>query len=322
MIHHLNFDPLPLFSCPHKQTICASLINLDAEPVSVQKTIKLSDGDQISLEITTPVQWKSTDVTVVFVHGLCGSHSSPYLVRLVNRLESQGLRCIRMNMRGCGSGKGLAKKIYHSGRSEDVIEVLKAVRAMDAESPMVLVGFSLGGNVVLKTAGELGQMGLNYLKGVIAISPPVDLHLCSKLVGKGLNGFYETHFSKLMVAHVQDLHTRFELPEVKFPEKLSFYDFDRLYKIPMCGFSSVDEYYTKCSSIRVINEIDIPCRILFAEDDPVIPHYRLDKENLRANIEIFKTKHGGHMGYLGNPRAKHGFRFMDNLVEGWIKEAI
>lgn len=322
MIKRLQFEPFPLFACPHKQTICGSLLKLDKEPSSTRKLVPLPDGDQISLEISTPPLWNPSSPTVFLVHGLCGSHQSPYLIRLSNRLYAKGIRTVRFNMRGCGSGKGLARKIYHSGRSEDVIEALKSIHNDHPLSPIQLIGFSLGGNVVLKAAGELSLLGENLLKGVIAISPPVDLHLSSKLVGRALNGFYEAHFSKLMKAHVIDLHTIFSLPEFKFPEKLSFYEFDRIYKIPMCGFENVDDYYTRCSSVRVLHHINIPCRILFAEDDPVIPHARLDNESLPNNIEIYKTKNGGHMGYLGNPRAKHGFRFMDNLLENWINDLI
>jgi hypothetical protein len=322
MIKYLQFEPFPLFACPHKQTICGSLLKLDIEPISVRQLVPLEDGDQIALEIVTPEKWKDSDPTVFFVHGLCGSHRSPYLIRLVKRFQSDGIRTVRFNMRGCGSGKGLSRKIYHSGCSEDVIESLKAVHRKTPDSPIYLVGFSLGGNVVLKTAGELGSLGSKLLKGVISISPPVDLKLTGKVIGSALNGLYEAHFSKLMKAHVAEIHAAFSLPEFRFPEKISFYDFDRIYKIPTCGFKSVDDYYTQCSSVHYLDQINIPCKILFAEDDPVIPHSRLDREVLPKNITIYKTKNGGHLGYLGNPRAKHGFRFMDNIINEWIKEML
>ena len=127
MSQELPFDPFPFFEDPHRQTIISSFFNFLIEPQSTQKIVRLSDGDKISLEITTPRDWKETDLTVLFVHGLCGSHKSPNLVRMAKRLEPLGIRTIRYNMRGCGSGRGLSKRIYHSGRTEDILECLKSL---------------------------------------------------------------------------------------------------------------------------------------------------------------------------------------------------
>ena len=134
MSEELPFEPFPFVDSPHKQTIFGSFFNFLWEPVSDRKIVALPDGDKIALEITVPREWKPNDPTVVFVHGLCGSHKSPYLIRLVNKLTPLGIRCVRYNMRGCGSGKGLARHIYHSGRSEDVFESLKALQKEHPES--------------------------------------------------------------------------------------------------------------------------------------------------------------------------------------------
>ena len=133
-------------------------------PKSQQKLVRLPDGDRISLEITTPKKWIPSDLTVVFVHGLCGSHKSPNLVRMAKKLRPLGIRSVRYNMRGSGSGKGLAKYSNHSGRTEDLFESLKALKLEHPHSPMVLVGFSLGGNMVLKLAGELGSSGSLFFR--------------------------------------------------------------------------------------------------------------------------------------------------------------
>lgn len=106
MSRELPFDPFPFLHGPHHQTIISSFFNLLFEPASLQKIVALPDGDKISLEITTPREWKSADPTVVLVHGLCGSHKSPNLVRMAKRLEPMGIKTVRFNMRGCGSGRG------------------------------------------------------------------------------------------------------------------------------------------------------------------------------------------------------------------------
>ncbi len=321
MSQELPFEPFSFFSDPHHQTIISSVLNFLFEPTSERKLVQLSDGDRLAAEITTPKGWKPTDVTVVLVHGLCGSHRSPNLVRMVKRLEPMGFRCIRYNMRGCGSGRGLAKNIYHSGRSEDLFEVLKFLKKKDPESPIVLVGFSLGGNIVLKLVGELNVIGHQYLKGVIAVSPPVDLYSSVQMIGEPPNSFYERYFYKLLRADVHYRHRKFrDLPKISLPRDLKLYEFDQMYTAPACGFKDAIDYYNKCSAAHVVEDISIPCRILLSEDDPIISPSSLDHYLLPPNISVFKTKKGGHMGYLGNPVSEKGFHWLDSLLVEWIRE--
>lgn len=321
MSQELPFDPYPFIDDPHKQTIINSLFNFLFEPASERKIVKLSDGDKISLEITTPRSWKPTDLTAFFVHGLCGSHKSPNLVRMAGRLEPLGVRAVRYNMRGCGSGKGLAKKIYHGGRSEDVFECLKVLKQESPESPIVLVGFSLGGNIVLKLVGELGTLAFPFLKKVIAISPPVELYSSIQMFGKPENGIYERYFYRLLRADVFYRQKKFkDLPKINLPRNLKMYEFDQFYTAPTCGFSSAIDYYNKCSSAHVVGDIAIPCKILFSEDDPIISPLSLDPYPIPSNVSVFKTKKGGHMGYLGKYEGKKGFYWLDNLLIDWILE--
>ncbi|MDE3048039.1 MAG: alpha/beta fold hydrolase, partial [Verrucomicrobiota bacterium] len=173
MAYELPFDPYPFLDDPHKQTIISSMVNFLFEPPSDEKRVKLPDGDVISLQVTTPRGWEPKKGTVVMVHGLCGSHQSPYMVRITKHLAQMGIRSVRYNMRGCGTGFGLAKNIYHSGRSDDLFECLKVLKIEHPDSPTVLIGFSLGGNIVLKLAGELGTLAPYFLDRVFAVSPPV-----------------------------------------------------------------------------------------------------------------------------------------------------
>lgn len=321
MSKELPFEPFRLFSDPHKQTIAGSLLNFQWEPLSVTKIIPLPDGDKIAVEVTTPATWKASNLTVVMVHGLCGSHRSPYLVRLSKRLETLGIRSVRYNMRGCGSGKGLAKNIYHSGRSEDLFEAIRVLKRESPESPFILLGFSLGANVSLKLTGELNTIGSHYLEAVIAVSPPVDLYSSVQLMGMPMNGFYERYFVKILQEEVHYRHNLFkDLPMVRFPKALKLYEFDQFYTAPTSGFKSALDYYNKCSSVHVVEDIGIPCRILLAEDDPIVSHSSLDSYDLPKNVELYKTKKGGHMGYLADPRGQRGFRWLDSLLEEWILE--
>lgn len=318
MSNELPFDPFPFMEDPHKQTIISSMFSFLTDPESERKLVTLPDGDKIALEITTPKGWKETDLSVFFVHGLCGSHKSPNLVRMAKKLEPLGIRTIRFNMRGCGSGKGLAKKIYHSGRSEDVFECLKALKKEHPESPLILIGFSLGGNISLKLAGELGSVGPHFLKGVIAVSPPVELRSSVHMLGQPENAIYEKYFYKTLRAEVLYRHKKFHLPPVHLPKNLKLYEFDQLYTAPMNGFASADDYYNKCSAAHVVGDIAVPCKILLAEDDPIISPSSLDAYDLPSHVAIYKTKKGGHMGYLGKPDGKNGFYWLDTLLVDWI----
>ena len=222
-------------------------------------------------------------------------------------------------MRGCGSGKGLAKQIYHSGRSEDVFAAVKALKEEHPESPLTLIGFSLGGNIVLKMAGELNTLAPSFLKKVIAVSPPVDLFASILLLGSAANAIYERYFYHTLRSDVLYLHKKFkDLPPVRLPLSLKLYEFDQIYTAPRCGFASAPDYYSKCSAIYYIEEIALPCKLLLAEDDPIVSCASLDAISLPKNIEVFKTKKGGHMGYLGNPRAATGLYWLDSLLVDWI----
>jgi len=318
MCEDLNFIPFPLFKGAHTQTVMGSLLNWQREPGSEQMLVRLPDEDQISLEVSVPKDWKPTDMTVVMLHGLAGSHHSPYLIRMTNKLLAKGIRVVRMNMRGCGSGKGLARHIYHSGRSDDVLHSLKALRAKTPDSPTVLVGFSLGGNIALKLAGELRSSASEVLKKVIAINPPVDLYSSVDLLSYRSNRMYERYFIRLLRADVMYRHKIFpDLPKVELSRKMCFFDFDELYTAPQCGFSGAMDYYEKCSSAPLIPDITIPCHILFAEDDPIICASVLDGVTVPDNVSIFKTKKGGHIGYLSYP--SQGFHWLDNILVGWIQ---
>ncbi len=320
MSEELNFDPFPFISGSHQQTILGSLLQIYPPPRSKTKYVKLPDGDLLAIEITTPRKWKKTDMTVVMLHGLCGSHKSPYLIRMTKKLKKKKIRSIRVNLRGCGSGKGLAKKIYHCGQSDDILYVLKAIKEETPESDIVLMGFSLGGNIVLKLSGELKNGAHDYFKKVIAIGPPVDLLSSVNMFREPKNQVYEQYFIRLLK---EDLFHRFEkfpdVPYINFPEILHFFEFDQLVTAPYYGYSNPYEYYDECSSKKVITDIAVSCHILLSEDDPIVSSKSLDDLVLPENIRLYKTKKGGHLGYLGHFKT---FYWLDHVLLQWITDTL
>lgn len=317
----LPFEPFPFLSDPHRQTILGAYLNFTKEPQSTQKLVPLPDGDKISLEITTPSGWKETDLTVLLVHGICSSHEAPTLVRMATRLEALGIRAIRFNMRGCGSGIDHASKLYHCGASEDVFDSLKAIKKETPASPIILVGYSMGANISLKLTGELGKAVHSFLKGVIAVSPPVDINTSIEMISRPENKIYYDYFVRTTLSKVTALRKRRkDLPPLRLPKNITFAQFDEIYTAPLHGFQNASDYYAKCSSLHYISEIEIPCHILFAKDDPLVPHHLLDGEKLPSHVQIFKTQYGGHLGFIGNAEGHEGIFWLDSIVTQWIGE--
>jgi predicted alpha/beta-fold hydrolase len=233
----LPFRPLPFLANPHVQTIVASQLYVPIEPPSVTRVVPLPDGDHIALEVATPAAWQPQQATVIMVHGLCGCHRSPYMMRLAYKLWHHGVRAVRMNLRGCGSGFGLARQPYHSGRSADVWCVLQALQQETPQSPTTLLGFSLGGNIALKLAGELQDTAATYLKQVIAVCPPADLAACSRLLGQPANRLYERRFLRLLRVAVEARQQRFpDVPRIALPARLYLFTLDIMFTGLKCCF--------------------------------------------------------------------------------------
>lgn len=314
-----DFEPLFLMSSGHIQTIFGSLFNLQLPLYSQTELVKLSDGDHMSIEMSTPKHWKKTNPTIVMVHGLCGSHKSNYLIRLARKFKNKSYRVARVNLRGSGSSRGFAKAAYHCGSSEDLYVTIKYIKEKAPESPLILIGFSLGGNIVLKLAGELGDKAKGILEKIIAVSPPADLKECVKMINHPDNQFYERYFIKLLRSEIHYRHTKFKLPKIFLPATMTLFEFDEYYMAPRIGYKSALEYYEACSAKKFVQDISIPCKILFSKDDPIIDHTVLEDESLPSHVTVVKTNHGGHLGYLSNPIKKKVFRWMDKILMDWVE---
>jgi hypothetical protein len=319
MTEELKFDPMPLFKGSFRQTIFATIPSILHRPISHTKFVLLPDKDHLALEVTVPNTWKKNDLTVLMIHGLCGSHNSPILVRLAKKLQDINVRSIRLNLRGCGSGKGKAKKIYHAGQSEDVYEAIKAIHNDTPDSKIILMGFSLGGNIVLKLAAELSVGNINLLKKVIAINPPVDLHASINLLASAENQVYERYFINLLKKDIKFRYKKFpDIEKIEYPKKFHFYDFNNLYIVPQYGYKDLNDYYKRCSSKFLIPAINIDTNILFSEDDPIIKIQDFENFCMPSSVHLFKTKNGGHLGYFSKPGKSKSFYWIDDLILKWI----
>jgi uncharacterized protein len=251
-------------------------------------------------------------LTVIAVHGLEGSTESQYIVGTANKAWDAGMNVVRMNMRNCGGTHRLGPTLYHSGMSADVGAVMRALIEQDELPAIALVGFSMGGNLVLKLVGELGRDGSAppQLIAAAAISPAADLGPSADALNEKRNRLYEWNF----VRHLRrSVHRKAEA----FPGKYdvsrlagvwSVRGFDDKITAPYSGFVDADDYYGRSSASNVVEQIRLPTLVINALDDPFIrlrPETRA-KLQANSNVRFIETEHGGHCGFLASPNGYDG----------------
>src|ERR1051326_1556643 len=239
---------------------------------------------------------------ILIVHGLEGSSLSQYVIGTATKAWEAGMSVVRMNMRTCGGSERLAPTLYHSGLSSDVGAVLRGIVQEKNICHAGLVGYSMGGNLVLKLAGELGANAPAELKAVAAVSPAADLAPSADAMHDWSNRIYEWKF-------LLSLMRRFKRKLALHPERYrrsrwpaSIRDFDHRITAPYCGFTGADDYYHRAAAARVIDKIAVPTLVLHAADDPFIRLLPETREKMRANphITFVETAHGGHCAFLAD----------------------
>lgn len=311
-IKKLNFKPLPWFTSGHLQTIISIYRSSGLPPPSSSWLVDLGNGDQLSCEISKPESWTDNDRTIVLIHGLGGSHQSVYMVRLARKLYFLGYKVVRINLRGCGSGEGLSKLPYHAGNSQDVLKVIKALKKENSLSPITLIGFSLGGNIVLKLAGELGHQATELVHTFISVCPPIDLATTIGIIEKKRYHFYHSYYLKKMCEQAAPW-----LNERVNKTLRTMREFDNAVTAPLWNFKDAHDYYVSCSSFSLLPQIQQKTHILFSEDDPFIPCHILNEMVFPESLHVWKSEKGGHLGFMGKTHA-HGTFWLDSLLLNWI----
>jgi predicted alpha/beta-fold hydrolase len=314
-----SFRPHPLMRSGHFQTIAAAYL---PGPQFVykaqQRLVTLADGDRLVLHDDCPAEWQPGDRVALLIHGLSGCHSSPYMVRVADRLEKAGVRTFRMDLRGCGAGVALARLPYHSGRSDDAAAALAMIAEICPGSPASLIGFSMGGNISLKLLGEIGDRPCGHLDRAVAICPPIDLAPAVEQLHRPRNRLYERHFVRRLVNAVRAREQAIpDLPVTEFRGlPRSLWEFDDLFTGPVCGFGNAANYYRESGAIRVAEGIRLPALVIAAEDDPLVPVAPLDRLRPCQSVELRITRHGGHVGYIG--WRENGRRWLDDQIVAWV----
>jgi predicted alpha/beta-fold hydrolase len=249
--------------------------------------------------------------TVLLLHGLEGSTRSQYMLGNAARAWAAGWNIIRMNMRNCGGTEDLSPTLYHSGLSGDVAAVMRTLGAEKGLGAFALVGYSMGGNIVLKLAGELGENRPDYLKAVVGISPAMDLGVSADALHNLSNRVYEWKF-------LIGLRRRFRRKAELFPQIYSTEGLERIATLRQfddqitarySGFTGADDYYHRASSARAASQISVPTLILHALDDPFIRMLPSTRATLLANqrVRLVETRHGGHCAFLAAANGYDGY---------------
>lgn len=254
--------------------------------------------------------------TVVLWHGLEGSAASAYMLTTAAKTFQRGFNVVRMNIRNCGGTEHLTPTLYHGGLTDDLRAVVVELINQDRLPRLVLAGFSLGGNLTLKLAGEWADEVPEQLKGVVAISPSVDLQASSELLHQSRNFVYHRNF-------LYYLKRRIILKQQKYPELYdstalggisSLVQFDDHYVAPAFGFADARDYYAKASALPFLSRIRVPTLIIHAQDDPFIPYTPLETAlnpqlqgdassavltTSNENILLIAPPRGGHVAFVG-----------------------
>ncbi|HEY6333513.1 MAG TPA: alpha/beta fold hydrolase [Blastocatellia bacterium] len=304
-----DFVPPSALRNGHVQTIAAALI-----PRQIRLLLGMAEPrvfePEPGVKVLGSCSWhrnRKDRPTVVVIHGMEGSADSPYMQSTAECAVSRGFNVVRLNIRNCGGTESMSPTLYHAGLTIDARSVIAELSEKDGLNEIYLVGFSLGGNIVLKLAGEYGAAPPKALRGVAAISPSIDLTAAIDAIEARSNLLYHLRF-------VRSLRTRLRRKASFFPDRYdvsrlagiwSIREFDDAYTAPHCGFEDSGDYYRRASALPFISRITVPTLIIHAKDDPFIPYAPLERSEVKENPNVFllAPECGGHVAFVSRRAA-------------------
>jgi predicted alpha/beta-fold hydrolase len=304
----------PLFRNPHLQTIAGHFWKrpqtLPEFPME-RRLICTEPGVQVLVCSQRP--HGETRGEIVMIHGLEGSGEAGYIESLSAAALRAGFVAHRFHMRTCGGTEHLCETLYHAGLTSDLLAVLREFRR-EGRVPAFLVGFSLGGNVALKLAGEMGEEAREYVQGVCGVSASLDLRACASRIAERDNRFYEERFVRRMRAR---LCATGRYRESEFSGLRSVIALDDRFTAPCFGFGNADNYYRTQSAIGYLGGLRVPALLIQAKDDTFVPFALYESEAVRCHpcVELVTPEHGGHLGFIA--RGPHRF-WADRTIMEWI----
>ena len=307
----------PLLRSPHLQTIAAHFWKRPdvAAEFPVERRLYRTEPDVHVLVCSQRPRGEARG-EIFMVHGLEGSGDAGYIRSLSAAAVRAGFAAHRFHMRTCGGTEHLCRTLYHAGLTGDLLAVLREFRSQ-GRAPAFLVGFSLGGNVVLKLAGEMGELAREYVRGICTVSAPLDLAACARRIGERENRVYEARFVRAMRKRLRATG-RYQMRE--FEGLRSVFELDDRFTAPSFGFGTAANYYRTQSAIGYLGGLRVPALLIQAKDDTFVPFAIYESAAVRCNpwIELMATEHGGHLGFIGRGPNR---LWSDEAIMEWIAGA-
>lgn len=333
-----EFDPHPFFRGGHLQTIAS--LRGPKEPFAPESAhrIDLDDGDAIVLHENRPVDgagfdWKriaaSDERVILLLHGLSGCHGSPYMIRWARELTQAGWIVYRMDLRGCGAAKPFARGLSHAGRSDDCRAALDWIASRHREAAIAAAGVSLGGNQLLKMAGEMGaevDESTTWRKrflGLAVVAPPMDLNRCSVNMNRLSRRIYNYYFIRTLFERIPPGVASEQLFQqvARRGRPKTLFELDDQLTAPLSGFESASAYYAKSGAVSVVEANRMRTLVLVADDDPIVPVQSFLDTKWPDQTLLLRMPTGGHAGFVPHPRSStRGGAWMDQCVVGWLNQ--
>jgi uncharacterized protein len=308
----------PFFA--HAETVYPALFRKIRPPGSRPVRIDTSDGDFLDLEISLR---KEAPAMAVVCHGLEGNSRKPYVVGMARALEALGWSVLRWNYRGCSGALNHQPVFYHSGATADLDAVVRYALGELKQERIALIGFSLGGNLLLKYLGEGGWESANKIMAAVAISVPLELGSSCRKLSVGFNRLYEYRFLRGLDAKLRAKIRQFPglLKQARRPAR-SLYEFDDLYTAPLHGFRDAQDYYQRCSSLHYLDGIKAKTLVINAKNDPMLSEacFPYGKFSALENVFFETPDGGGHVGFCRHSR--NGRYWTEERTAGFLTWAL
>lgn len=319
MLSESDFQPAFWLTSPHAQTIFASKLRPMPALTVVTERLELDDGDFLDLSWLPERDLPDDAPVVIVLHGLNGGLDSKYARGLLRQVRAHGGRGVLLHFRGANKPNRLAHS-YHSGETGDFAKVIGVIHRRYPRAALAAVGYSLGGNVLLKYLGENADD--TPLTCATAVSVPFDLGQCAEAVNHGLSRIYRDHMLRgmreVVEAKFSDMEPPQPLPDLK-PLR-DFRSFDDAVTAPLNGFAGADEYYARASSRPFLKSIRVPTLIVQAKDDPFMgKHIVPDAEELSTAIRFELSAHGGHVGFVSAGAFAAPYYWLERRIPAWLE---
>ena len=255
---------------------------------------------------------------LMVLHGLEGSSQAHYMLGIADKAWARRFNVVRLNQRNCGGTDSLSEGLYHSGLTADPMAVMRELIEVDGVSEIVVAGYSLGGNLALKLAGDYGDQAPRVLRAVAAVSPTLDLARCVDALERRSNRLYEWNFVRNLKRRIRRKARLFpgRFPVERLRAVRTVREFDEAFTAPCHGFRDAADYYHRASALRVVDRIHVPALIVSAADDPFVPPEQFSDPALVDNrwISVRVTPAGGHCGFVAADRNGYDGYWAERVV--------